>query len=110
MLEDVHWVDPTTLELIGQVPGADRGLPRASAGHVPARVRPRGRPRRTSPASRSTGWRGRQCADVARLCRRQGAAGGGADQIVARTDGVPLFVEELTKTVLEFGLLPERRT
>ena len=27
------------------------------------------------------------------------------DQILARTDGVPLFVEELTKTVLETGLL-----
>jgi predicted ATPase len=29
-------------------------------------------------------------------------------QIVARTDGVPLFVEELTKTVLESGLVEER--
>ena len=29
------------------------------------------------------------------------------DQIVARTDGVPLFIEELTKTVLESGLLRE---
>jgi predicted ATPase len=28
-------------------------------------------------------------------------------QIVARTDGVPLFIEELTKTVLESGLLRE---
>ena len=28
-----------------------------------------------------------------------------AAQIVAKTDGVPLFVEELTKTVLELGLL-----
>jgi hypothetical protein len=28
-------------------------------------------------------------------------------QIVAKTDGVPLFVEELTKTVLESGLLIE---
>jgi predicted ATPase len=27
------------------------------------------------------------------------------EQIAARTDGVPLFVEELTKTVLESGLL-----
>jgi predicted ATPase len=27
------------------------------------------------------------------------------DQIVERTDGVPLFVEELTKSVLESGLL-----
>jgi len=29
------------------------------------------------------------------------------DQIVERTDGVPLFVEELTKSVLESGLLRE---
>src|SRR5262249_57027991 len=30
------------------------------------------------------------------------------NQILARTDGVPLFVEELTKTVLEGGLLQEQ--
>ena len=30
------------------------------------------------------------------------------NQIVVRTDGVPLFVEELTKTVLESGVLRER--
>ena len=30
-----------------------------------------------------------------------------AAQIVAKTDGVPLFVEELTKTVLESGLLQD---
>src|SRR5262249_38829345 len=30
------------------------------------------------------------------------------EQIVAKTDGVPLFVEELTKIVLESGLLQER--
>ena len=30
------------------------------------------------------------------------------DEILARTDGVPLFVEELTKTVLETGLLQEQ--
>jgi predicted ATPase len=29
------------------------------------------------------------------------------DQIIAHTDGVPLFIEELTKTVLESGLLRE---
>jgi predicted ATPase len=31
------------------------------------------------------------------------------DQIVTRTDGIPLFIEELTKTVLESGLLRERK-
>ena len=29
------------------------------------------------------------------------------DQILARTDGVPLFVEELTKMLLESGLLKD---
>jgi predicted ATPase len=29
------------------------------------------------------------------------------EQVVAKTDGVPLFVEELTKMVLESGLLQE---
>jgi hypothetical protein len=32
------------------------------------------------------------------------------DEILARTDGVPLFIEELTKTVLESGLLQERNS
>ena len=30
-----------------------------------------------------------------------------AEQIIDRTDGVPLFIEELTKTVLESGLVTE---
>ncbi len=29
-------------------------------------------------------------------------------EVVSKTDGVPLFVEELTKTLLESGLLEER--
>ena len=31
-------------------------------------------------------------------------------QIIDKTDGIPLFVEELTKMVLESGLLVEDRT
>jgi hypothetical protein len=57
---------------------------------------------------------------LARLDRREGAAlvervtSGKRlpkevmDEILARTDGVPLFIEELTKTLLETGLLQER--
>jgi predicted ATPase len=30
-----------------------------------------------------------------------------ADQIVDRTDGVPLFIEELTKAVIEGGVVAE---
>ncbi len=56
---------------------------------------------------------------LARLGRREGAAlversaGGKAlpaeilEEILARTDGVPLFLEELTKTIIESGLLRE---
>ena len=57
---------------------------------------------------------------LTRLNRRDGSAiieriaagktlpGEVVNQILARTDGVPLFIEELTKTVLEGGLLQER--
>ena len=38
----------------------------------------------------------------------QGLPGRGASQLVAKTDGVPLFIEELMKMVLESGLVIER--
>src|ERR1700733_7693337 len=56
-----------------------------------------------------------ECRPHAPPCNKAaGVAGGKAlpvevlDEIVAKTDGVPLFVEELTKTVLESGLLREQ--
>jgi class 3 adenylate cyclase/tetratricopeptide (TPR) repeat protein len=41
------------------------------------------------------------------VARGKGLPAAVMDQIVARTDGVPLFVEELTKSVLESGFLAE---
>ena len=32
-----------------------------------------------------------------------------ADQIIERTDGIPLFIEELTKAVIESGVVAEAR-
>jgi class 3 adenylate cyclase/predicted ATPase len=109
IFEDVHWIDPTSLELltvtVNRVPQL-RVLLLITA-----------RPEFTPP------WPDRaHVATVAltRLGRPEGAAiiegitGGKTlpdevmNQILARTDGVPLFVEELTKTVLESGLLQER--
>jgi predicted ATPase len=103
--EDVHWVDPSTLELLDLLVEGVRALP--------VLVVLTYRPEFTPP------WSGQAHVTALPLNRlgRQGAAmvaratGGKAlpaevlDQIVARTDGVPLFVEELTKTVLESGLL-----
>jgi class 3 adenylate cyclase/DNA-binding winged helix-turn-helix (wHTH) protein/predicted ATPase len=109
IMEDLHWVDPTTLEflslLVEQGPTA-RIL--ALLTFRPDFIPP---------------WTGRSHltqVTLQRLPRRQAAeltgrvAHGKAlpsevvEQIVARTDGVPLFVEELTKMVLESGLLQER--
>lgn len=44
---------------------------------------------------------------VAQVTRDKLLPAEGVDQIVAKTDGVPLFLEELTKAVLESGLLTE---
>ena len=106
--EDLHWVDPSTLELFGLVVERARDLPVL----VVLTCRPEFSPP----------WAGQAhvtALTMNRLGRRQGASlvngltGGKSlpaevlDQIVARTDGVPLFVEELTKTVPESGLLTD---
>jgi predicted ATPase len=108
LLEDAHWIDPTSLDVFNRI--IER-LPRLRALLVITF-----RPEFVAP------WVGR--AHVAslplnRFGRRQavtmigGLTAGKAlpaevlDEIVAKTDGVPLFVEELTKTVLESGLLRE---
>ena len=109
LYEDVHWADPTTLELLGRVVEGVQRLPvLALVTFRPGFVPP---------------WAGHghvTALSLGRLGRRQGGAmvervtGGKTlpaevmDQILARTDGVPLFVEELTKAVLESGLLAER--
>jgi class 3 adenylate cyclase/DNA-binding response OmpR family regulator len=105
-LEDAHWIDPTSLDVFGRV--VDR-LPNLRALLVVTF-----RPEFVAPwvggahvASLSLGRLGRRQA----LAMVAGVVGGKTlpaevlEQIVAKTDGVPLFVEELTKTVLESGLL-----
>jgi class 3 adenylate cyclase/tetratricopeptide (TPR) repeat protein len=108
IFEDVHWIDPTSLELltvmVDQVPQL-RVLLLINA-------RPEFAPPWPHYAHVTT-------VALTRLSRPDGAAiikritGGKTlpaevmNQILARTDGVPLFVEELTKTVLESGVLQE---
>jgi len=106
--EDLHWADPSTLELLGlllnQVP-TTRLLVLLTA-----------RPEFTPPWSSRTHL---TPLTLARLPRTQAAeliekvTDGKLlpmevhQQIVSKTDGVPLFVEELTKMVLESGVLRE---
>jgi predicted ATPase len=108
LYEDVHWIDPSTLELLGMVIERIRQLPVL----VLITFRP----------EFQSAWTGQvhvTALTMSRLGRRQGAdlvaritcdkplPAEIVEQIVARTDGVPLFVEELTKTVLESGLLAD---
>ena len=108
VFEDAHWIDPTSRELLDLAVEHVRRLPVL----LIVTFRPEFQPP----------WIGQPQVTMLvlkRLDRRDGIAlieqiAGGkalpdavADQIVDRTDGVPLFVEELTKSVLESGLLRE---
>lgn len=108
VFEDVHWIDPTSLDLL------DRMVARAVT--LPVLLVLTFRPE-LQPA-----WVGQPhvtMLPLSRLGRRDsadllgGVTKGKAfpdevvDEIVDRTDGVPLFLEELTRSVLESGLLRE---
>ena len=106
--EDVQWIDPSSLELLEVLVEQVRPL----RVLVVVTFRPEFSPP----------WTGQPYVthlQVNRLGRPQCAAMIGwlvhdkalpaeiFDQILEKTDGVPLFVEELTKTVLELGLLSD---
>src|SRR5216683_775061 len=105
IFEDLHWIDPSSREFLDLVLARIGGLPVL----LVATFRPEFQPP----------WAGQPHVTVIglnRLGRGDGAAmvqrlAGNAtllpqdviSEIVERTDGVPLFVEEMTKAVLEAG-------
>ncbi len=108
ILEDAHWIDPSTSELLEQVIDRIKNLPVLLIITL--------RPEFVPP------WQGHThvtSITLSRLGQRQGASivkrltGGKAlppevmERIITETDGVPLFVEELTRTVLDLGLLTD---
>jgi class 3 adenylate cyclase/tetratricopeptide (TPR) repeat protein len=106
VLEDAHWIDPTTRELFDLVVERIRrlpvlllvtfrpefGVPWAGRGHVTQLLLDRL-------------GRHEAAAMVERLSEGKGLPTEVLEQIITRADGVPLFVEELTKAVLESGQL-----
>ena len=108
LVEDAHWIDPTSLELL------DILVDRAMASRIFIVI--------TCRLEFTSPWTGRPHVTLLPLNRldRHACAtmtdsltGGKSlpeairDQIIQKTDGVPLFVEELTKSVLESGLVEE---
>lgn len=108
LIEDAHWIDPTTEQLCLLVVELSRDarllvLVTARPDYVP----PWGTPANlTRLALNRLGQR--QCAElVAAVTGGRALPQEVLAQIIAKTDGIPLFVEELTKTVLQSGLLEE---
>ena len=109
IVEDLHWVDPSTLELLGLL--IDQSVQARLCLALTAR--PEFHPPWTMTAHlTSLTLRRLTPAQVEHLATH--VAGDKAlppavlQEVIRKTDGVPLFVEELTKTVLESGLLREQ--
>ena len=105
--EDLHWVDPTSLELLELLVGQVPTLPILMI----ATFRP----------EMAVKWTGEHVtmATIRRLSRRQSLEllqrltddkpipAAISNQILERTDGIPLFIEEMTKSVMELGVLQD---
>jgi class 3 adenylate cyclase/tetratricopeptide (TPR) repeat protein len=108
LLEDVHWADPSTLELLGMLVNEVQTRPIL----LLLTARPEFEsPWEHAPHALHLPLTRLGSEEVGRIILRVTA--GKAlpaevmEQIVRRTDGVPLFAEELTRTVIESGLLRE---
>jgi class 3 adenylate cyclase len=106
--EDLHWADPSTLELLGLF--IDQA-PTAPLLHLltfrPEFVPPWPPRSQMTPLMLHHLERPQVEAMIARLTNGKTLPGEVIAHIVSKTDGVPLFIEELTKMLLESTLLRE---
>jgi tetratricopeptide (TPR) repeat protein len=104
IVEDLHWVDPSTLELlarlIDQVPTARlyAVLTCRPEFHPPWGFRTH-----LTPLALNRLTRSQVASMVERMLAGQHLPAAVLQQIVDKTDGIPLFIEEMTKAVLEAG-------
>ncbi len=106
--EDVHWADPSTLEVLTLVVDqAPTACLYVLLTFRPEFMPPWGNRAHLRQLTLSRLGRSQVEAMVKRVIGGKALPAEVLQQIVAKTDGVPLFVEELTKTVLESELLRE---
>jgi predicted ATPase len=108
-VEDLHWCDPSSLELLGRLMEQSPVAPLMVVGTARPEFHPAW-PARSHVTPLTLGrLTRRQARDmVGKLCGGRTLPETVCEAIVARADGVPLYVEELTRMVLESGLLVER--
>jgi predicted ATPase len=104
IFEDAHWVDPTTLELFGRIVGRIPTLRVLLIVTFRPEFEPPwvGRPYVTTLTINRLGERDIS-AMIDRVVGNKLLPANIRQDIIERTDGIPLFVEEITKAVLEAG-------
>jgi class 3 adenylate cyclase/tetratricopeptide (TPR) repeat protein len=108
IIEDVHWIDPSTMEFYQRFVGRAERVPVLIIMTFRPEFEPpfAGHPNVTSLSLTRLGQREAE-AMVLRVTGNKQLPAEVLERIVARTDGVPLFVEELTKNVLESPILED---
>ena len=102
IFEDVHWADPTSLELVGRVLERIPGL----SVLLIVTFRPEFQPPwigLSHVAALTINRLGRREIDamIDRIVGNKNLPPGVREDMIERTDGIPLFVEEITKAVIE---------
>jgi predicted ATPase len=108
VLEDVHWIDPTSLDLLDRMVARVANLPVLLVITFRPEFQPTwvGLPHVTMlPLSRLGRRDGAGIIDG--ITRDKALPDEVVEQILAHADGVPLFIEELTKSILESSELKE---
>jgi len=106
LFEDVHWVDPTSQELLDVLVPALQELPvLLVTTHRPEHSPPWAGQRGVTILTLNRLGRFHVAQLVDKVTEGRSLPPEVLAEILSHTDGVPLFVEELTKSVLESGLL-----
>jgi class 3 adenylate cyclase len=106
IFEDVHWIDPSSQEALDLIVAESARLPiLLIVTHRPEYMPPWTTFEHFVPLTLTRLNRPQAADMVLRVTSGISLPEQVLDQIVAKTDGVPLFVEELTKTVIESGLV-----
>jgi class 3 adenylate cyclase/DNA-binding winged helix-turn-helix (wHTH) protein len=107
VFEDARWIDPTSRELLDLTIERVRSLPVLLIVTFRPEFQPAwtGQPQVATLALNRLDRRDRR-ALIAQIADGKALPEEVVDQIVDRTDGVPLFIEELTRSVLESGVPP----
>jgi len=108
IVEDLHWIDPSTLEFLTLLvePGPTAQLLTLLTCR-PEFQPPWGLRTHLTPTALQRLPQSQVEVLIARVTGGKALPPAVLQHVVTKTDGVPLFVEELTKTVLESGLLRE---